>query len=177
MKKTFALIKNIFKYTALAFLLLVTLIVGLFAFDWITGCGDCLNENDYAFMEKVDAQLQDVGDTVKVADIHPGDWKEVCTFGWGVDASIINKFSTPPEKGTIINGAHPFITDRYDESAIIFKHSDTELEVYRMIPEHLVYAAFKSDSCFKKEEAYFYLDRNATKTVKVVSEEDIKDGQ
>ncbi len=157
--------KKFFKYVGISFLVLVTAILvwAYLSFTGFTGCGDCLTEQDYAFMEKIKANLHEVGDTVMVADIHPGDWEDVCVERGGFDSGLWG-FAEDRENVVIINDAYPRVTDRYSDSAVVFRHSDTELEIYRMIPKYMSYSRNHRDipkdaktTCIKREDAYFEL--------------------
>ena len=128
-----------------------------------TGCGSCLTDQDFDFARALDAELQEVGDTIMVADIHSGNWEDVCAISGGFDLGLLG-FADDKKNAVVINDAYPYITDLYGDSAIIFRYSDTDLEIYRMIPEHLTYSLDRrsipkkaTTSCISKKYAQFRL--------------------
>ncbi len=125
-------------------------------------CGACISEQDYALMRKIKQHLKKQGDSIKVSEIHGGDWKEVCTSGYGVNMEFTHRAQNGvnlPDR-VVLNGALPYITDRYDESAIVFYYGDNgdSIEVYRMIPQKMIYQAGRG--CFSREEAYLQVRRD-----------------
>ena len=121
---------------------------------------------------KVNAHLQKAGDRIKVSEIHPGDWSEVCAYGEGFDSHILYPFLKEGDEYEVLNDAHEYITDRYDESVLIFMHGNNKFEIYRSRPKYLSYAVYKQGECFKQSEAYFYLRVNNpnNRRVMIVSE-------
>ena len=85
------MIRKIFVAMRLLVFMLITLfsiVIGIFTWDWVASCGACLQEQDYKFMEKVKSKLKNTGDTVKVEDIHQGEWLKVCAASGGYDDNL-----------------------------------------------------------------------------------------
>jgi hypothetical protein len=149
------------KYTFLIFFALFVCAIG-----WLTinDCGPCLQEQDYAFMQTVKSNLKKVGDRVKLADIHPGDWIKVCATPGGYDDNLAWTPDPDGEGGTasiVLNGSYPYVTDAYDESAIIFYYGKNEdgleqIEIFRSTPGQGTYehTVFTDDNCLSREDAY-----------------------
>lgn len=150
-----------------AFVLIVSI-------SWFSWCGDCIKKQDMEMIEKINAHLKEIGDRIKVSEIYPGDWKEVCAYGEGFDDHILSPFLKEGDEYKILNDAHEYITDRYNESALIFNYGENKFEIYRSVSQYLTYAVYKQGLCFEKGDAYFYLRVNNpnNKTIMVVSEND-----
>lgn len=85
---------------------------------------------------KVNAKLKEVDDRIKVSEIHPGDWSEVCAYGEGFNSHILYPFLKEGDEYEVLNDAHEYITDRYDESALIFAYGANKYEIYRSKPKY-----------------------------------------
>lgn len=143
-------------------------------------CGACLQQQDYEFMDRIQSHVEENGGLVKVSDIHPGDWKEVCVTKGGINYNLSLR-ATPESKEKsptiIINKADPYITEAHDESAISFhygKANDHNLvELYQMTPDKMVYLS-QGKACFAQSEAYMRVKQvqnpnNTTKYMVVVT--------
>ncbi len=137
------------------FLTLAAIVAALVLIYKITDCGACITEDDYAFMAKVKERLKKPGDYIKVSDIHPGEWIQVCAGGGGYNTNFASRWNPKgpdlPDK-KVLNDADPTVSDKYDESAIIFDYDPETIEVYRMTPDKIVY--WGSKGCHEKADAY-----------------------
>lgn len=127
---------------------------------YLTDCGACLKKQDYEFSERLKAQLDGPGDSVRVADVHPDGWTKVCTVGMGYDASLkhfaASALNVPEKELSVRTETLPFISDRYDDSAVIFFYEPAEIEIYRMLPSDLVYWSRRDgDACLERDDAHF----------------------
>jgi hypothetical protein len=124
----------------------------------LAGCGDEVNykigDDDKAFVAKIKTHLQDVGDTVKVADIHPGEWEEVCINPVGVYGNPGVRYirhddgSDSWHKIEVING--PKATMANDRIwGIYFRYPGDKIEYYRIS----VYEMLASSGCVPRDTA------------------------
>lgn len=156
----------------------IALVFGLFislgALLWFTNCGACITQQDIDFMNKVKAELKEVGDTVKVSDIHSGDWVEVCASDFGYEGDIKKMYADSPEDVVIINSASTRISSTYDNSAIIFKYEGNKFEIYHMTPDKISYepSQLNSNDCLKNSNSYFHLISD--RRVQIASERETK---
>tara|TARA_R110002095_G_scaffold179904_3_gene157446 strand:- start:2002 stop:2547 length:546 start_codon:yes stop_codon:yes gene_type:complete len=172
------------KYLAFILLALFSIVIGVFTWDWATGCGSCLQDQDYRFMEKVKSKLKNVGDIVKVADIHDGEWTKVCARSGGYDHNLSWKRNFSGKGGeeiVILNNADPYITDAYDESAMYFHYGQNEqgleqIEVYQMTPDRMTYQGYipSKDGCLEKDSAF--LQKRSDYYIQLISEKEIDEG-
>jgi hypothetical protein len=113
-------------------------------------------------MDKIKSSLDKVGDTVKVSDVHSGNWQKVCIYGGGYDQNLASSWepnNSHKADKAITNKNNPFISEKYDESAIVFFYGENEIEIYRMTPDKMAYQN-GMDSCYSSENSYFSVKWN-----------------
>ena len=123
----------------------------------VTDCGACISQRDYEFMAKVKENLRKPGDVVKISDIHPGDWTQVCVEMGGVNnnlkASVAAMLGVSESEMIVDHDAKTAIRDEDRTSAIIFIYPPARMEVYRMTSDKLAYM-IKESSCLDQKDAY-----------------------
>ena len=171
-----------FKILKIGFLSIVSISIVGAVYIWLADCKACMQEQDYIFMEKIKAVLHKEGDVVKVTDIHPGNWVEVCVNPGGYNSNLAsNRTPQNPDalSNIILNDADPYISEWYSESAVIFRYEPSEngqkrLEIYQMTHDLAGYSSVHY--CLGKDDAYFLLKHNSQGEIwkKVHKKEHIK---
>lgn len=149
--------KRFLKFSILAIILSIVVV---FSQKFLCIGSGCISIDDKVFEAQIRGKLKDKGDVVKVVDIHPGDWREVCVISGGnanakyLLTDDINKFDAIK----IRNSSSPYSTDKI--SVVMFVFSDDLIEVFRSKETDVSYGLSKSlvenkRGCLSKENAYF----------------------
>lgn len=161
------------------------LVGGGIAVHKIADCGPCLGKQDYVFAEKIKKHLRKTGDFVKISDIHPGNWVKVCAYGTGINANLKQVVASiqeaPLSEVTVLNDSFHYVTEKYDDSAILFIYEPARVEIFRMLPQKITYAGNDYQyGCRNQSDAYFLASRKREETdfgdyamVRIVSREEM----
>lgn len=135
---------NIRLYIALSLLLL------------LGACGKpSLTEEERAFVKALQEQLQNLGDSDRVQDIHSGEWLEVCVNPLGANGNIESKFIEDVairgnEAVTIKNGTDTFADDNI--WGLYFVYPDNVIEYYN-IPSFEIMIKAPPGGCAPRDTA------------------------
>lgn len=152
------------KWYLLYFLLFIISLICLIV---ATDCGPCISKKDYEFVALLKEHLKRKGDMVDISEIHPGDWKRVCAFDGGYNANLA--LYTDSEDGNkkrwrkIVGNSRPYISDKYNETAISFYYDENVVEIFRMTPNHILFlGAGENHVCLEKNGAKFVVVGDTT---------------
>jgi len=153
------------KKISLIILLIITCFVGLYS---IFNCGACIQEQDIEFLNKIENKAVKNKNLIKVSDVNSKNWVRVCASPGGYNQNFASGWNprgkNDPNK-IVINDNQAFITDKHDESAVVFYYGADEngrekIEVYRITPDIAKYNVTTSASdCLTKENAYFQVSK------------------
>lgn len=86
----------------------------------LSGCFDTLTEQDQQFAKKIKERLKEIGDTAKVADIHPGDWEKLCyTDTWG---NSYGDVLDDTKRSLGVEGRHLTLLNSGGNNTLIWRH-------------------------------------------------------
>lgn len=160
---------NIKKASCIALLVVITTLLIYYKLD---SCGSCLSKQDIEFVEKVSKSITKETALIKARNIQEGNWKKVCVFPGGHDLNLLEAIKSQEFSAKnlrITNNSYPYISEKYDESALVFYRDSSEkdfgdIEIYRITPDIAWYAG---KDCLDIDLAYFRIkkfEKNNTPT-------------
>lgn len=127
----------------------------------LPSCGDGMSAQDREFVNKIKKHLKNKGDTIKISDIHPGEWILVCLTndsGFGGDVLELAHEDLKIEKTAIEIINRPVYQASFMKDfdwGIYFVYPPNKIE-YFVISEYALGqgSVWASGPCATKESAY-----------------------
>lgn len=138
----------------------VILITSLIVIFHIFKCGACLTQNDDRFFNYLSNSFLNKK-ILKVSDFYKGNWNYVCAVSPGTNMNVLTVVNQYLDKKFTYNKKYsPYITEKHDESAIVFAYADSDqVEIYRITPNKGVYLGGQQ-ACIDKANAAFLKKRD-----------------
>lgn len=148
--------KRVIFYALLLVLLTVIVAGGLLVYGFVFSNSELgLTKSDKAFIAQLEQHLKEPGDTVRVSDVHPGEWTLVCAItGYERPSRVVAAALLSDEKQLQFVDSHDYLAS--DDLWGFAFVTGTTVE-YRQVSSTAYYSG-GSDGCARQGEALFSVE-------------------